>query len=70
MLKQIVQRGLFTQQQRSFATKRYFLLEYQYVEDTYYKRSKLDKTQSCKFLTESSILSRLISLSSSIRQGS
>ena len=46
MLKQIVQRGLFTQQHRCFATKRYFLVEYQYVEDTYYKRSK-ERKVSC-----------------------
>ena len=40
MFKQALQRSFITQQARGFAAKRYFLVEYQYVEDTYYKRSK------------------------------
>ena len=36
---QAIKRGIFQQQWRAFASKRYFIVEYDYVEDTYYKRS-------------------------------
>lgn len=32
-------RSLLTQSQRMFSMKRYFLVEYEYVEDAYYKKS-------------------------------
>jgi hypothetical protein len=35
-------RAFYAQSQRMFSVKRYFLVEYEYIEDAYYKKSTIE----------------------------